>query len=285
MGMSMAGSWQWMYRVPVVLASEGWGLAKLLYVQRRTLWATTRVEFHRRYAGNVLGMLWSPLYALLFLAMYGFVFLWITPVSGNHDLTRYERVIQIFCGLIPYLGFTEALTTGTGSIKANISLLKNTIYPPELVPVKLMLVSLMGLFISLAILILMVIPTRLVGWHLLYLPVSFFLLMLVSLAAVWIFSAMAALLPDILQLVNLLSLMLLFISPIGLPLDMVHGIPRLIMMVNPLTHLIESFQYAIMGMRDTPLWSDAVLGGVALLASWGCGIIFMRLKPLFADFE
>ncbi len=284
MSRSMAGPWQWMVRVPVVLAGEGGGLAKLLYTQRRTLWATTRVEFHRRYAGNVLGILWSPLYALLFLAMYGFVFLWITPVTG-HDLTPYERVIQIFCGLVPYLGFTEALTTGTGSIKANISLLKNTIYPPELVPVKLMLVSMMGLCISLAILILMVIPTPLVGWHLLYLPVSFFLLMLVSLAAVWIFSAMAALLPDILQLVNLLSLMLLFISPIGLPLSVVHGVPRLIMMVNPLTHLIESFQYAIMGVRDTPMWADAVLGLVALLAAWGCGIIFMRLKPLFADFE
>jgi lipopolysaccharide transport system permease protein len=282
---SLIRPWQWAHRVPMVLAEEGKGLVKLLSSHRRTLWATTWVEFHRRYAGNVLGILWSPLYALLFLAMYGFVFLWIQPVSSGKNLTHYETVISIFCGLIPYLGFTEALTTGTGSIKANIALLKNTIYPPELIPVKFMLVSLMSLFISLAILIVMILPTRLLGWHLLYLPVAFLLLMLVSLAAVWLFSALAALLPDINQLVNLLALMLLFISPIGYTLDAVHGIPRLIALANPLTHLIESFRYALIGMRDTPMWTDAVVGVVALAAAWGCGIIFMRLKPLFADFE
>jgi lipopolysaccharide transport system permease protein len=284
MVVSLIRPWQWIGRLPVVVAEESMELLRLARQHRHSLWATTWIEFHRRYAGNVLGILWSPLYALLFLAMYAFVFLFVTPVSGAH-YTRYEYVVFIFCGLIPYLGFAEALNTGTASIKANMALLKNTIFPAELIPVRQMFVSMLSLGFSLALLILMVLPTRLVGWHLLYLPVPIILLMIVSLAGVWLFSAFATLLPDINQIINLLTLMLLFISPIGYDLATIHGIPRLIALLNPLTYLIESIRYAVIGVRATPMWSDAVVFVAGLIAAGFCGAVFRRLKPLFVDNE
>ena len=55
--------------------------------------------------------------------------------------------------LIPYLGFSEAVSTGLGSVKANLQLLRNAVFPIEFVPVKHVLAAMVGLASSLAILI------------------------------------------------------------------------------------------------------------------------------------
>ena len=52
-----------------------------------------------------------------------------------------QYVALIFCGLIPFLGFSEALSAGVGSVTQNANLLKNTLFPIDLVPVKAVLVS------------------------------------------------------------------------------------------------------------------------------------------------
>ena len=66
---------------------------------------------------------------------------------------------------------------------------------------------------------------------------------------------------------------------------MVPGSARLFVLLNPLTYLVESFRFALMGLRDTPLWTDAVFGVFAVvLAVAGAGF-FRRLMPLFADYE
>lgn len=58
---------------------------------------------------------------------------------------------MIFAGLIPFLGFSEGLGLGVGSVVANKTLIKNTLFPIELIPVKGVLVGsltmLMGLLL------------------------------------------------------------------------------------------------------------------------------------------
>jgi len=47
---------------------------------RRILWASAQIELHKRYAGSLLGPLWTVLYPLLFLGVYLFVWLVVFPV-------------------------------------------------------------------------------------------------------------------------------------------------------------------------------------------------------------
>jgi hypothetical protein len=116
---------------------------------------------------------------------------------------------------VPYLGFSDAVATSASSIKANIAVVRNAVFPVELIPIKQLLVSVAGLFISLAILLVLIAPTSLFGWHVLYLPVSLVLLLLFTAGVVWLVAATAALVPDVTYLVNLLLSFFLFISPIG----------------------------------------------------------------------
>ena len=67
-------------------------------------------------------MLWYPLYSSLLLGSYCFVYLVVFRVRYR-ELGTYDFVLFVFSGLIPYLGFSEAVSTGLGSVKANLALL------------------------------------------------------------------------------------------------------------------------------------------------------------------
>lgn len=276
--------WRWAHRLPYVVAVETRELVHRIITARRILFAVTRVEFHKKYAGSVLGTLWYPLYSALLLGIYCFVYLAILSMK-IHELGAYEYVLFIFAGLIPFLGFSDALMTGMTSIKSNIALVKNAVFPIELIPLKHILVSMAGLVITLAVLIVMIMPTDMLGPHLFYLPVPLVLLFLFTLAVVWVLAAVAVLVPDLAYVVNLLVLMLMFLSPIGYDLTRVPGNAALVLYANPMTYLIESFRYALIGMRSSPMWWDIAFGFACVVGVSLAGTFFRRLMPLFSDYE
>ncbi|HET7697848.1 MAG TPA: ABC transporter permease [Vicinamibacterales bacterium] len=275
---------RWSVRAPVAAAREAIATLHRARQARRVLASVVWLEFQKKYAGSVLGVLWHPLYAALLLATYSFVYL-VVFRARFAEFGSFEYVLFIFSGMVPYLGFSDAVATATPSVKANLSLLRNSVFPLELVPIRQLIVSMGGLLISLGILLVLLIVSGHAGLHLLYLPVPL-LLLFVSLAGlVWFTSAAAVLIPDVTYVVNLLLLLFLFISPIGYPLSLVPGAARIWVLLNPLTYLVESFRFALMGLREIPLWTDAVFGVFALvLAVAGAGF-FRRLMPVFTDYE
>ena len=55
------------------------------------------IECRRKYAGSILGMLWYPLYSLLLLGSYCFVYLVVFRVRYR-ELGTYEFVLFVFSG-------------------------------------------------------------------------------------------------------------------------------------------------------------------------------------------
>ena len=273
-----------MHRAPRAIWTESRVLVQRLIRSRHILWAVTAVDFQKKYAGSALGLLWYPLYSAMLLGMYCFVYMVIFKMRYR-DFGNYQYVLFIFAGLVPYLGFSEAVAASTTSVKANIGLVRNAVFPVELIPIKQLLVSIAGLFISLGILLVLIIPTALAGFHFLYLPIPILLLVIFTAAVVWFVSSLAALVPDVTYVVNLLLLFFMFVSPIGYSPHQVTGAPHYWVAVNPMTYLIESFRYALIGVRDTPLWFDAVFALFSVLAAAVAGTIFRRLTPVFSDYE
>jgi homopolymeric O-antigen transport system permease protein len=270
--------------LPATIGAETTGLVANLRRSWRVLWTLTIIECRRKYAGSILGTLWYPLYSLLLLGSYCFLYLVVFRVRYR-ELGTYEFVLFVFSGLVPYLGFSEAVSTGLGSVKANLALLRNAVFPIELVPVKHALAAMVGLFSSLALLIAMILPTGYAGWHLLYLPVPLISLLLFTLGIIWFLSAIAVVVPDIAQLVNIALLLFMFISPIGFTVDSVPARVRVLVYLNPLTYLIEGFRYALIGIRVSPMWSDALFLIVALGLALAAATFFRRMSPIFSDYE
>src|SRR4051812_2226399 len=267
-----------------MVAAETAGLLSNLRRSWPVLWALTVIECRRKYAGSILGVLWYPLYSALLLGSYCFVYLVVFRVRYR-DFSTYEFVLFVFAALIPYLGFSEAVTSGVVSVKANLALLRNAVFPIEFVPVKQVLAALVGLLSSLALLELMILPTSHQGWHTLYLPVPIVSLFLFCIAMVWVLSAIAVVVPDILYLVNIVLMLLMFVSPIGYSVDMVPRSARFLLYLNPMSYLMEEFRFALLGIRTTPMWADLAFLMCAAVAAAVAATFFRRMSPVFSDYE
>ena len=250
----------------------------------RVLGALTLIETRRKYAGSVLGSLWYPVYSGLLLGSYCFVYLVVLRVRYK-ELGSYQYVLFIFAGLIPYLGFSEAISTSTSSVRQNLTILRNAVFPIEFLPVKFVCAALFGLLSSLGILVVMVVPTSFFGVHVLYLPVAVGALFLFCVMVAWTLSAATVILPDIAYLVNIVLMLLMFVSPVGYSVDMVPARMRILIYLNPLTYLIEMFRFALLGVRFLPLWTHAAFMAVCLAGASLAGVFFRRMSPIFADYE
>src|SRR5438128_10178988 len=77
---------------------------------RDLLWNLVLKDFEVRYACSALGMLWTQIYPLLQLAVFGFVF---TTIFHN-SMEAYP--LFLFIGIIVWTYFSNSLLTSAGSI-------------------------------------------------------------------------------------------------------------------------------------------------------------------------
>ena len=168
------------------------------------LYQTTINEIKTRHAGSVLGVLWLFLYPLLFLGTYAIVYLYIFKIRFP-TLGSNEYIALIFCGLIPFLGFSEGLSYGVGSVVASSNLIKNTLFPIELVPVKAVFVGQATQVVGMGLLLV----TLLILGKLSILSPLFIIVwicqLLFSLGLIWILSSLNVYIRDIQNLVAVMT--------------------------------------------------------------------------------
>src|ERR1700680_413121 len=170
------------------LGSSRTRMVRIIGRNSRLLASITRVELAKRHAGSVLGLAWVVLQPALLLSVYLFVYMVVLGMRFE-GFSRLDYVLYVFCGLVPYLGFMEALTTGALSIKQNIHLVKNVMLPIELIPVRAVLVGMASQFVSIVLVLLLVTVNRSLSWHVLWLPAVVFLQMMWLVGLTWMLSS------------------------------------------------------------------------------------------------
>jgi lipopolysaccharide transport system permease protein len=255
---------------------------RFLFARRGILFATVRQGLRQRTAGRVLGTLWLLLYPLLFLAMYSAVFVHILQVRMP-DLATSDYVITIFCGLVPFLAFADALGTGTQSIVGSAGLVRNTLFPIELVPAKEVLVSHLSMGIGLLLVWLSVLFFGHVHWTHLLVPVAYLLQITMTLGLVWIVATLNVFFKDLSNVVPILVLFLMLISPIAYTADMVPARLKPLLMVNPLALFMDLYRNLL--LHGVIPWGELALAVVVSFALFWIGFrTVSRLSHMFIDY-
>lgn len=254
---------------------------QLFWKHRVLLLQTTRNDILIRHAGSVLGMFWLLLYPLMFLGVYAMMYIFIFKVRF-HLLETNEYVALIFCGLIPFFGFSEALGTGVSSVVANSNLLKNTLFPIELIPVKAALASQATQIVG-TMMLLVVLGSfgKLTPWAVL-LPVIWVSQLMFTIGLLWILSSINVLLRDIQNVVPVFILILMMVSPIAYTEDMVPTNLHPFLIINPLYYIITANQDILMlghNPRGT-LWIVIAMGLFFFILGYS---FFYRMKKVFTD--
>lgn len=258
------------------------GALRSLFAHRRVLFATVIDDLRKRYSATILGVAWNVVQPLLFLSLYAFVYVKIFRISVA-EFSSVEYVLIIFTGLVPFLAFSEAMTTGAGAVVDNRALVKNTMFPIELAPVRVVLVSMAGMMVALAMLLGVLAGRGELHWTQLLLPFAMLLHVAFMIGFVWLLSVAAVFFRDILNLVHPLNLLLMLISPIGFTRDMIPAEMMPLMHPNPLYYIIMIYR-DLLYFGEVPWDLVGVFAALAVVSLTAGYFAFTRLKVLCADY-
>lgn len=249
---------------------------------RRLLGRTLAGEARQKYAGTLLGLGWLVVAPLALMALYAVVYLYIFQIRPP-GMSAPDYLLFIFSGLIPFLGFTEALAGGSASLSANRAVLLNTVFPAELIPLRAVLVAQLQTAVGLALIAVAALALGRGGAALLFLPVVWALLVLFTAGLVWLTSLAQLVIPDVRQALTYIAIALLIASPIAYTPDMAPAGVRWLVWVNPLSYFVIGFhEAAVYGRLPSPGVLGAMIGlGLGSVASgyW----VFTRAKRAILD--
>lgn len=243
---------------------------------------TTASDVKTRFAGSLLGAGWLFLHPLLLLVAYAIVYLVIFNVRFP-GLTNEEYLALMFCGLVPFLGFAEALTAGISALTSQTSLIKNSLFPIEMIPVKAVLAVQAKQLIGASLLILGL--ASLGHWHstaLLVIPL-WLLQVLFMIGLGWLLSPINTYVRDISSLAGLATSFLMIVSPIAYTPEMVPETLKGALLFNPLYYLIVPWQEVIVHGVVPPLHLIAGLTAMSLGTFFGGFMFFIRLRSTVVD--
>lgn len=255
----------------------------LLYRQRRLIASSTVAEIRRKYAGFLLGGWWLVLSPLLMLAVYVVLYVYILRFKPD-QLTQGQYVLFMFCGLVPYFGIADGLVAGTGSLLANTTILKSTVFPGEILPVRSVLASTVSLGTGIA---LMIAGAALVGqvtpW-LLALPVIALLQVLFVIGLAWVLSLVVVVLRDVQNIIGLLLMVLLIISPIAFTPEMLPAALRPLLWANPLSYFMLVYQSLVVHGAPPAGGVLLTLAAISLLAFVAGHAFFSAARRIILEY-
>lgn len=252
---------------------------------RDLLWQFSVRTIELRHKGSHLGIVWSFLNPLLMLALYVVVFGYIFQGSfGRPGETRLDYGLGIFLGLTLFHFVSETLAAAPGLVVSNPNFVKKVVFPLEILPAASVLAAFVHLLIGLALVFCGIL---FFGHGLsltaLWLPVIVLPLLLTTLGLTWLFSALGVFLRDIAQLVQFLSLALLFASAVFYPPQKIPEAAWAVMKFNPFLLAIDLARQAVLWHQTPNFTHLAYLSGIGVAVCWGGHAVFRRLKPAFAD--
>jgi homopolymeric O-antigen transport system permease protein len=243
--------------------------AELLYL---LTWRDLKV----RYQGTALGFFLSVAMLL------GMVLYFALSKVVRFDVPDYQ--LFLLAGLFPWYWFQSSVISAIGSFTGNGNLIKKVRFPRYVLPLSIIANNTVHFVLSLPVLILFSLIfasgpdwTWLIGIPLISL-IQLVLITGASLAA----GTINVFFRDLEHLAEVFLTLLFYLTPVIYPLDLVPEEYETLLMLNPMTSLIEGWHDVIVN-NDLPgfeIWPSVVLSVVVL----GIGsALYARLQRHFAD--
>lgn len=257
-----------------------------LWQHRELLWQFTLRNVELRHKGSHLGLAWSFLNPLLMLGLYVLVFGYIFDGTFGvlpHE-SRVDFALGIFLGLTLFHFASEVLLTSPGVIVANPNFVKKVVFPIEILPAANVGAAVIHLLIALGFVVLGVLLFgESFDARALLLPVILLPLVLFLLGVGWFFAGLGVFLRDLVQIMQFVSLALMFSSAVFYPAAKIPPAAWSVLRFNPFLLAIEQARDAVLWHRPANLYHLAYLYAAGLLACLLGHAAFRRMKPAFAD--
>jgi len=195
-------------------------------------------------------------------------------------------ILVFLCGLIPWVFFSEALTSNVNSITSNKHLVKKIVFPTEILPIVNIAAALVTHVIMLGILMVFL-KANGIAFSLYNFQLFYYLgaLCVFSLGLSWLITSLNVFYRDVAQMLTVILNLWFWLTPIVWYLNMLPERFHLFIKMNPMFYIVNGYKNSF--IYHEPFWQAAGQGfyfWAVCLTMFGVGaFVFRKLKPEFPD--
>ncbi len=204
-----------------------------------------RHELQMRYVGSLAGAYWALINPLVQVGVYVVLVTVIFKVrpTGGIEASRFDYVIFVLAGMSGWLAMQEGIVMSSSSLLRHSDIVKNVIFPLELLPLTAVLVSLISMGVSMAVLgVFVAISGFSVGWSLVCFPLLLVLQVALTLGAGLVLSIVTAFIRDMGLILPILLQFVTLMTPILYSIANMPPFLRTLTRLNPIYHLVQSYR-------------------------------------------
>jgi lipopolysaccharide transport system permease protein len=244
-----------------------------------------RRDFVSKYKQTILGPLWFIIQPLLTTIMFAVVFSRIARISTD----GLPPILFYMSGTVAWTYFSTCLNSTSSTFITNANIFGKVYFPRLAVPISIVISTLIQFFIQFALLLVIMCFYWFKGtefhfnWFLLLLPFMIFLMALLGLGFGIVISSLTTKYRDLTYLVAFGVQLWMYATPVVYPLSSIPEKYRILAVLNPLTSVIETFRFALLGTGTFSLF-HLLYSTVFALAIVIVGILlFNRVEKTFID--
>lgn len=240
-------------------------------------------DLRDRHAGQVLGVIWAYGHPLILMIVYAVLFAYVFPARFGKGASIADYSGNVFAGIISWLAFQDVLTRAPEVMVGQASLVKQIVFPTEVLPVKTALASAMSYVVGFVFVIGYAALHDTLSWLVLLLPLVIACQLTAMIGVTFLFAALGVFLRDLRDIVTVFCTINLFAQPILYNPYSVPSALKWVFAFNPFSYLVWCWQDVLFfgGFAHKAAWIVLPVGSLALLA--GGWTVFARLRHYFGD--
>lgn len=271
----------------IIKPKTGWfdiNLKELIQYKDLILMFVKR-DFKTMYKQTILGPLWIIINPLMTTLMYTIVFGNIANISTD----GMPQIVFYMLGTTVWTYFSSCLTKTSSTFTGNAAIFGKVYFPRLVTPISTVISGLINFGVQflmfLGFMAYFMIKGSPIEPNLWILITPLLLVQLAALALGFgiIISSMTTKYRDLAVLVTFGVQLWMYATPVVYPASQIGGKLKTLMMLNPVSPIVESFRYAFLGSGSIP-WNYLGISVVTTLVVLFAGVVlFSRVEKTFMD--
>lgn len=242
-------------------------------------------DFKTLYKQTILGPLWIIINPLLTTIMFTIVFGNIANISTD----GMPQIVFYMLGTTVWTYFSTCLTKTSTTFTGNAAIFGKVYFPRLVTPISTVISGLINFAVQFAMFLGFAIYYYISGApihpniYILITPLLLLQLACLSLGFGIIISSLTTKYRDLAVLVTFGVQLWMYATPVVYPASQIGGKLKTLMMLNPVSPIVESFRYAFLGSGSIP-WNFLGISVVTTLVVLFIGVVlFSRVEKTFMD--
>lgn len=242
-------------------------------------------DFKTMYKQTILGPLWIIINPLFTTIMYTIVFGTIANISTD----GMPQIVFYMLGTTIWTYFSTCLTMTASTFTGNASIFGKVYFPRLVIPISIVISKVINFIIQFILFMCFAAYYYIKGAQIhpnIYILITPFLLIQIaclSLGFGIIISSLTTKYRDLAVLVTFGVQLWMYATPVVYPASQIGGKLKTLMMLNPVSPIVESFRYAFLGSGSIP-WNFLGISVITTLVVLFIGVVlFSRVEKTFMD--